>query len=264
MKSRMTDVGQDKKYWLVRPTVADEPTVIVIDSCSCERDACQALFRRYRLEVDKVETLQECLDLEKEESEQVILEVKEMELGYEQQIDALRLEHEARSMQVADLKDALELERKQRMEDIYKLEFLKKDYDTILQDNSDLRHQLVEASRSVHDIKIEHKSYADALTAMQHRNNALSDQLRKRESELFELEGINVMLRMRLHDAEIHIDKLQSSCASSQAQNTHEMAASRRASRVGRKSLRLAPIDHSPAMEPLPFTQNFPWNRSKT
>jgi len=265
MKSRFaagSHVGQDKKYWLVRPTATDEPAVI--DSCSCEREGCQALFRRYRLEVDKVETLQECLDLEKEASEQVIQEVKEMELDYEQQIDALRLEHEARSTQVADLKDALELERKQRMEDIYKLEFLKKDYDTILQDNSDLRHQLVETSRSVHDIKIEHKSYSDALSAMQHRNNALNDQLRNRESELFELDGINVMLRMRLHDAETQIDKLQSSRVSSQAQNTHEMAASRRTSRVSRKSLRLAPIVHSPAMEPLPFTQNFPWNHSKT
>lgn len=80
MKSRFaagSHVGQDKKYWLVRPTATDEPAVI--DSCSCEREGCQALFRRYRLEVDKVETLQECLDLEKEASEQVIVEVKEME-----------------------------------------------------------------------------------------------------------------------------------------------------------------------------------------
>jgi len=170
------------------------------------------------------------------------------------------MEHEARSKQVTDLKDALELERKQRMEDIYKLEFLKKDYDIILQDNSDLRRQLVETSRSIHDIKIEHKSYTDALSTIYHKNNALIDQLRKREAELFELESVNAMLRMRLHDAETEIDKLQSSQF---AQNSHETT-SRITSRVGRKSIRLAPIDRSSPIEPLPFNQNFPWNRSKS
>mmetsp|Transcript_17215 Transcript_17215/g.28870 ORF Transcript_17215/g.28870 Transcript_17215/m.28870 type:complete len:338 (+) Transcript_17215:49-1062(+) len=176
-------------------------------SCDCQCPDCKALYNAYLEEKALAKFLQQRVDEDKEDSAEMISQVKQMEEDHRHKIKAMKREAEALQGQVDAIQQQLDYERKVRMEDVYKLEFSKEENIVINSDVKDLQSQLSVAIQKLPLLQRENEILKGSVAAHTDTITKLCKQLKNCESELSRVDEINTSLRLRLNESDAQVEK---------------------------------------------------------
>lgn len=182
---------------------------------NCENIECRALYSQYLKEKANVQVLKDCLEIEKNDSKAMILQVEQMENKYENKIEELVHKNDLFQKKINELQQNLEIERKLRMEDIYKIEFHKVESEELFRDNTILRKELTLESSKIPELEKEIYNLKNVLSIIQDKNKFMYSQLQVYEHEITKLDDINIRLRLRLNNSDDKISSILKNNSSS-------------------------------------------------
>jgi chromosome segregation ATPase len=149
------------------------------------------------------------LRLERKSMDETILLVEKMESEHKKIVDDLKVRLNLEKDRVIALEKTNEMERKARMEDIYKhekqtrnFEYISKEYERIQKKNSDMLIEL----EHLHNENI---ALSGNVNQNQAKKEAVVIELKNYESQVASLDDYNNELRSRLYRAEVENSKLQ-------------------------------------------------------
>ena len=218
------------KMWLMKAddgTTAFKASANINDirlSCDCTCPDCKATYNAYLVEKSMCKLLQERVDENEIESALMIEQVKSMETQYTLSIQELEASIRLKQQQVESIQGQLEMERKLRMEDIYKLEFEKEDNSKQAAEIRSLRAELKEALQNFPNLELENKVLKYRCESNSDTINKMDAELQQYSYELTKLEDTNTRLRLKLSDSDTQINNSRiKSIAMNQAGGTNNL-----------------------------------------
>jgi chromosome segregation ATPase len=186
---------EEPKKWRISPAEVPQETV---DSCaSCEK--MKLMMQDYRLQLDE----------EKKAMDETILLVEKLERDHKIQMNEMRILLNFEKDKVIMLEKSLETERKARIEDIYKQDRERKDFDYVSKDYEVVNNLNREMVTEFEVLKNQNSVLTTTLTSLQENKQSLLTELKKYEEQVTELENHNQSLRKRLYETETQRDKFQ-------------------------------------------------------
>jgi hypothetical protein len=203
-----------KKLWVVKGNdgVADFKESGDISDirlrCDCTCPDCKETYNAYLEEKAMVKVLQAQAADNENERRFVIAQVDELELQHK-----FEREDNAKNVQrlqatVDSLNKSLENERKLRIEEVYKLEFQKKETVRVEGEVAELRKQLMDALNALPDLQLENATLKQRVDLNKNSILQMSAELERYNYELARMEDLNTRLRLRLSEADTKLGKI--------------------------------------------------------
>lgn len=199
------DMDESKK-WLIHPNLSPEELQKQQQSQQQHMQGQCAECEKYKVIIN--EYIQQLND-EKKAMDETILMVEKLETDHKIQINELKLLLNFEKDKVLMLEKSLETERKARIEDLYKQDRERKDYDHISKDYELVNTLNRDMISEFEVLKNENNSLTSTLKILQENKQTILEELKKYEEQLTELEANNQNLRKRLYDTESQRDKYQ-------------------------------------------------------
>ncbi len=149
-----------------------------------------------------ITTLEEELIYERKAMDETILSVEKMEAEHKNKIENLNTLLNIEKDKVIALQKTNDMERKARMEDIYKFEKQSRNFEFITRDYERVQVKNSQLLEEIETLRNENISYSGSVSQALASKESLMIELRKYENQLAEFETTNTALRMRLHRAE--------------------------------------------------------------
>ena len=188
--------------WVVKGSNNNRNPSDLRGSCNCSCPNCKANFNHYMDSIALIKVLQDRVnDDEKERSymiEQVDLLEKQQKLILHQKEEDLKSLQECYN----SLGKSIETERKLRIEEMYKLEFQKKEMARVEKEITELRKELAEAIEALPNLQKENKVLKERAELDQQTIARMSTEMEQYNYDLVLLEELNTRLRVRLSEAE--------------------------------------------------------------
>jgi chromosome segregation ATPase len=214
----------EPKKWLISPIIS--PEQLKREQEQREREKCQDCEKNKEMMHEYLRQLNE----EKKAMDETILMVEKLEREHKSEINELRLLLNFEKDKVVMLQKSLEKERKARIEDLYKQDRERKDFDYVSKDYEAVNALNQEMISEFEVIKNENLVLSTTLKSLQDNKETILNELKKYEDQVNDLETQNQSLRKRLYDTEtqrdkfqIHIEKLKLKIANLNAEATRGM-----------------------------------------
>jgi chromosome segregation ATPase len=198
-------------------------TDIIRRTCDCACQNCKDIYGSYIDAQAMVKILQdELADCDKLR-QNFILEVSEMERRQMVLLQEKEDRTNTLESKVESLSKALENERQLRMEDVYRMEFQKKEAARTEEELRDVRKQWVEALAALPNTQNENKLLKMQLELQRGTIEKMNAELGSYNYELATLEDQNTRLRLRLSEADTKLGKaLRANASVSKAASSTE------------------------------------------
>jgi chromosome segregation ATPase len=194
---KMSEMNESKK-WLISAAVTESATQESVPNCTeCEK--MKLMMQDYRQQLEE----------EKKAMDETISLVERLERDHKIQINEMRILLNFEKDKVIQLEKSLETERKARIEDIYKQDRERKDFNYISKDYEIVNNSNQEMITEFEIIKNQNTSLTTSLSSLQENKQSLLIELKKYEEQVTDLENHNQSLRKRLYEAETQRDKYQ-------------------------------------------------------
>jgi hypothetical protein len=214
MEAKKTGKTAPKKLWVIKANdgVADFKESGDISDirlrCDCTCPECKETYNAYLEEKAMVKMLQAQAADNENERRFVIAQVDELELQHK-----FERENSAKKVQdlqatVDSLNKSLENERKLRIEEVYKLEFQKKETARVEGEVAELRKQLIDALNALPDLQLENAALKQRADMNKTSILQMSAELERYNYELARMEDLNTRLRLRLSEADTKLGKV--------------------------------------------------------
>lgn len=245
MKSQKAD-NSKSKLWVVKPAGAlsnsplGKSTNVVCLTCSCQSSECRAIYDAYMEEKAMVKVLQERLAEYSTERSFIVEQVLKQENEHAAKLAELELCMSEQWTKIDGLNKSLENERRLRMEDVYKMEFLKQDNYRLMTENKETRQHHINAVNALPELEKENKLLKQSLLLNKETISKMNDELQQYDYELSKLEDANTRLRLRVSHSDEQIDSIRlssmKSLGSSQASNLPPLRSVKSMSMVSQRS----------------------------
>lgn len=160
-----------------------------------------------------VKVLQAQIAENDKERKLVIEQVGELEEQHTTEKHAWSTENAVLQNKIDELSKALEHERKLRMEEVYKLEFQKKETARVEAEVVSLRKQLADAIQALPNLEKENELLKRRVEADKATISKMNAELGQYNYELATMENLNTRLRLRLNEADTKLGKALRSAA---------------------------------------------------
>jgi chromosome segregation ATPase len=214
----------EPKKWLMTPIIS--PEQLQREQEQREKEKCQVCEKNKEM----MEEYRRQLNEEKKAMDETILLVEKLEAEHKSEIKELRLLLNFEKDKVIALEKSLEKERKARIEDLYKQDRERKDFDYVSKDYEVVNALNQEMISEFEVIKNENLVLSTSIKSLQENKETILNELKKYEDQVNELETQNQSLRKRLYDTEtqrdkfhIHIEKLKIKISNLNAEATRGM-----------------------------------------
>lgn len=212
MKSQKLSASSSK-MWVVKPNGPSDGNVIstVSSTCSCPSDSaeCKAVFDAYIEEKAMVKILQDRLADYSSERGFIVEQVDKLENEHAAKIMELETCISEQWAKIDSLNKSLENERRLRMEDVYKMEFLKQENNRLMIENRETRQHHINAVNALPELENENRLLKQSLLMNKDTIEKMSGELQQYDYELSKYEDANTRLRLRVHDSHEQLDSMR-------------------------------------------------------
>lgn len=208
-------MGNNPKLWVVRPNVGtvtgNTASTVTCLPCNCPSADCKAIYDAYLEEKAMVKVLQDRLEDYSSERTFIVEQVAKSETEHTSKIKELETCISEQWAKLDGLNKALENERRLRMEDVYKLEFLKQENHRLIIENKETRQNHINAVNALPELENENKLLKQSLLLNKDTIEKMNGELQQYDYELSKLEGANTRLRLRVSQSDDQIDSMRQS-----------------------------------------------------
>lgn len=184
-----------------------------LSCCDCSRQQCQDVFDAYATVKASTRSLQTELAELKKKQQHTSHEISDMERNHAVQLQDRDDQIASLLERVQSLSKSLEHERQLRMEDIFKLEFQKKETSRAETELAEIRRQWIDALAALPNLQSENKLLKRQVDSHMDTIEKLNAELRTRNYDVAMLEDRNTHLRVRLSETETKLAKVLRSSA---------------------------------------------------